>query len=63
MTSEELADIILTNDISMYEVAQAIELAFSGYMGREFGYMSMEDLEEHSKRMAFYMSALNYGRN
>ena len=62
MTSEELKDILLTNDISMYEVAQAVEMAFKDYMSKEFSYMSMEDLEEHSKRIAFYMSALNYAR-
>lgn len=62
MTSEELAYILTTNDMSMYEVAQAVEMAFKDYMSREFSYMSMEDLEEHSKRIAFYMSALNYAR-
>lgn len=62
MTSEELADILLTSDVTMYEVAQAVEMAFKDYMSREFSYMSMEDLEEHSKRIAFYMSALNYAR-
>ena len=62
MTSEELADIILESDLCLYEVAQAVEMAFSGSMSREFSYRSMEDLEEHSKRIAFYMSALNYAR-
>ena len=62
MTSEELADIILESDLCLYEVALAIEIAFKCYMSREFSYMSMEDLEEHSKRIAFYMSALNYAR-
>lgn len=62
MTSEELADILLTNDISMYEVAQAIELAYRGYMRREFEYASIEYLKDNSETLAFYMSALNYAR-
>ena len=63
MTSEELADIILENDLCLYEIAQAIELAYKDYMGRVFDYMSIEDLGKHSEMMAFYMSAINYARN
>lgn len=62
MTSDDLVTIFKESDLTLYEVAKAIDEAFYWYMENTFSYQSIEDMTKYKDLMAFYFAAVNYGR-
>lgn len=62
MTTDDLVQIFKENDLTLYEVAKAVSLAFAEYMDCEHSYQSIEDMTQYKDLITFYFAAVTYGR-